>query len=174
MNMDKINQWLTLAANLSVLAGILFLALELNQNGQMMRTQTRNAISDSIINFQLNSVSSGLQALAYKANSDPSSLTREESQNVLLFYVANLRLWENIYYQYRNGLFDEAEFEAESSSWRALGERTPLLRSAYCVLKPQGSLSSDFVKEMDTLSYDDPGSCEFKFQLSYPQNVSQP
>lgn len=32
MKLDKLNQWLTLAANLGVLVGILFVAVQLRQN----------------------------------------------------------------------------------------------------------------------------------------------
>jgi hypothetical protein len=42
VNADKINKWLTLAANVAVVAGIFFLALELSQNSRMMHAQTRN------------------------------------------------------------------------------------------------------------------------------------
>lgn len=36
MSMDSINKWLTLAANLGVIAGILLLAIELNQNNKLL------------------------------------------------------------------------------------------------------------------------------------------
>jgi len=35
MNVENVNRWLTLAANLGVIVGIVFLALEVNQNTQM-------------------------------------------------------------------------------------------------------------------------------------------
>ena len=37
--MDKLNQWLTLVANLAVLAGIIFLALEIQQNTSAINRQ---------------------------------------------------------------------------------------------------------------------------------------
>ena len=40
LNTVKLNQWLTLGANLGVLAGLLLLVVELNQNHEMMRSQT--------------------------------------------------------------------------------------------------------------------------------------
>ena len=169
---DKLNQWLTLVANLAVIAGMVFLALELSQNSRMMQTQTRNAVTESILNFQFNAETSGLRALAQKANSDPASLTAEESQRVAQLYVSNLRLWENIHYQYRNGVFDEDEFNAERNSWRALGERTPLLRGVYCQLKQRGSLSPAFVTEMDRLAYGSPESCDARFNLFSPPQAS--
>lgn len=43
--------WLTIFANLAVVGGIIFLGIEVRQNTQMMRAQTRNEISQSIIGF---------------------------------------------------------------------------------------------------------------------------
>ena len=160
MNADKINKWLALIANVAVVAGIVFLALELNQNSRMMKTQTRNAVTESILNFQFNAQTSGLRDVEEKANSDLSSLTAEEARKLFQLYVSNLRLWENIHYQYRNGVFDEDEFAAERNTWRTLGERTPLLRGVYCQLKQRGALSPAFVAELDKLAYGAPGSCE--------------
>ena len=173
MNADKINKWLALVANLAVIAGIVFLALELNQNSRMMQTQTRNALTESILNFQFNAEASGLRDIAQKANRDLASLTADEAGKVAQLYVSNMRLWENIHYQYRNGVFDEAEFTAERNSWRALGERTPLLRGVYCQLKRGGSLSPAFVAEMDKLAYGDPGNCDTALPLFRPAAAAQ-
>jgi hypothetical protein len=173
VNADKINKSLALVANVAVVAGIVFLALELNQNSRMMKTQTRNAITESILNFQFNAETSGLRAVALKANNDLSSLTAEEMGKVAQLYVSNLRLWENIHYQYRNGVFDEEEFDAERNSWKALGERTPMLRSVYCQLKQAGSLSPAFVTEMDKLAYGAPGSCETRLIPAAMPGTSQ-
>jgi molybdate transport system substrate-binding protein len=172
LNADKINKWLALVANVAVVAGIVFLVLELNQNSRMMQTQTRNAITESILAFQFNAETSGLRAVAQKANNDPSSLTAEEAQKVGQLYVSNLRLWENIHYQYRNGVFDEDEFNAERNSWKGLGERTPLLRGVYCQLKQAGSLSPAFVAEMDKLAYGAPDSCDTKLNLFAPREAA--
>jgi hypothetical protein len=39
--MSKLERWLTLVANLSVVAGIVFLAVELQQNTEAIQAQTR-------------------------------------------------------------------------------------------------------------------------------------
>ena len=44
--MDKLNERLTLIANLSVVAGIIFLAVELQQNTAAIQAQTRDAITE--------------------------------------------------------------------------------------------------------------------------------
>lgn len=41
MEIDKLNRWLTLGANIGVIAGILFLAIELQQNNELMAAQNR-------------------------------------------------------------------------------------------------------------------------------------
>ena len=42
--MDRLNQWMTLAANVGVLIGIIFLAYEIRQNTDAVHAQTREAI----------------------------------------------------------------------------------------------------------------------------------
>jgi hypothetical protein len=51
MDKDSLNRWLSLAASLGVLAGIVLLAFELEQNREMMRAQTRNEISVQIVDL---------------------------------------------------------------------------------------------------------------------------
>ena len=45
LDSDHLNRWLTLAANMGVLIGIVLLLVELNQNREMMRAQIRNDIA---------------------------------------------------------------------------------------------------------------------------------
>jgi hypothetical protein len=41
MNVDKINNWLTLLANFGVIAGVIFLAFEIHQNNQLLVQESR-------------------------------------------------------------------------------------------------------------------------------------
>jgi hypothetical protein len=50
MSAEKVNRWLTLGANFGVLIGILLLVVELSQNREMIRAQTRNDISQQLSN----------------------------------------------------------------------------------------------------------------------------
>ena len=43
MDSDRLNQWLTLLANIGVIAGILFLAIELRQNNELLTVQASYA-----------------------------------------------------------------------------------------------------------------------------------
>jgi hypothetical protein len=41
MDVDKVNRWLTLLANVGVIAGIVFLALEVHQNNELLEADAR-------------------------------------------------------------------------------------------------------------------------------------
>ena len=51
MKKVDLGQAITILANVGVIAGILLLAYELNQNQRMMQAQTRSQISDTLVNM---------------------------------------------------------------------------------------------------------------------------
>ena len=44
MNSSKINDWLTLIANVAVVGGIVFLAIEISQNNELLRSESRQTL----------------------------------------------------------------------------------------------------------------------------------
>jgi hypothetical protein len=112
-----------LAANLTVLVGLVFLVVEINQNNEMMRAQTRSGITDAIID-NVKMYMDPRVIVAYQKRRRGQPLTDEESALLNSLASATLRLWENTHYQYRNGLFDDAEFEADLAVWREEMEKT--------------------------------------------------
>ena len=49
--MDKLNKWLTLVANLGLIAGLFFLTLQIKQNTSQMRTEASFSINQSLNNL---------------------------------------------------------------------------------------------------------------------------
>ena len=49
--MNKLNERLTLIANISVVLGIIFLAVELQQNTQAIQAQTRDSITEKQMTY---------------------------------------------------------------------------------------------------------------------------
>jgi len=47
MDTDKLNRWLTLGANIAVLTGIFFLAVEISQNTEMIRAQINQSRAEA-------------------------------------------------------------------------------------------------------------------------------
>ena len=48
MNLDSLNKWLMLAANIGVITGIIFLAIEVDQNNLSTKGQTRAMPSSQV------------------------------------------------------------------------------------------------------------------------------
>ena len=122
MNLDNLNKWLTLSANLGVLLGIVFLALELRQSTNMTRAQTRDAMTEKQLEFYSHVISDTGAAIAWESLGDRELPSDERINdvkgNLLLLY--QLRMWENELYQYRQGLFETQEFESRLALWRVL------------------------------------------------------
>ena len=111
MDFEKLNRWLTLLANIGVLAGIVFLAIEINQNTNIMKAQTRGAVTQSILTL-LEMERDPLVVSGTRKLQSGEALTFEESYFLENQANATVRQWEDSYYQYQAGLLDEAEYEA--------------------------------------------------------------
>jgi len=114
-----IGQAVSILANVGVIAGIIILAFELDQNSDLVAAQTRNTMSQSVIeNIQMNMEPRVVLANLKLARGD--ALSAEDIY--LLDHIANatFRLWENTHYQYRVGLLDAEELEADMEIWRRL------------------------------------------------------
>jgi len=155
MEADKANRWLTLGANIGVLIGIMLLVVELDQNREMIRAQTRNDISRQISDH-LGMVANNDQLASVKRRSEAGEeLSADEEQQQYLLFTANKRMWENIHYQYRQGMFDEKEFDGERAAWRALINRDKSFARNWCPSRE--NYSPEFAAELDSLL--DEGVC---------------
>jgi hypothetical protein len=119
MDKDRLNRWwLGLAANLGVVAGIVLLVYELEQNREMMRAQTRNELSVQIVDLLSQvATSDELSSLLFRSESG-EPLNDEEIVQFQARALAMLRYFENVHYQYRQGMYDEEEFTAQQEAWR--------------------------------------------------------
>ena len=135
-----------LLANIGVLIGIILLIYELNQNRDMVRAQTRNEISRTVIEigqFWSDDATGDLIERSLRGD----SLTEGEQRKLRLWANSWIRLWENMHYQYREGLFADDEFAAVSNIIRRrMNEERPL-RTWYCETKD--GYSPVFVQELD-------------------------
>jgi len=118
MNLDNLNKWLSLTANIGVIAGILFLGVEVQQNSQLMRSQTRDSMTTKQMDYYA-SVYNDSELSNIRFNYDAT--TNEPSTEGFRYGVsvfANLRMYENEWYQYQQGLFEEEEFLPRIETWK--------------------------------------------------------
>ena len=104
MNSSKINDWLTLVANIAVVGGIVFLAIEISQNNELLRSESRQAlvandVASLTANFQNADVFAKLVS--------ESEMSAEDQLRLSFMYAIDLRNREFEYFQYTNGLLDE-------------------------------------------------------------------
>lgn len=115
--MSKTTDWMNLSASIAVIMGIVFLGLEIRQNTDMMRSQTRDAISEKQMMFS-EWVATEIElatTIAKVTNGEP--LTPGESVQHAYFLAGVWREWENSHYQFEQGLFDRDEFEPRMNRW---------------------------------------------------------
>ena len=140
MKISAVNEGVSLIANIDVIGSIVFLGLEMHQNTEMMQSQTRNSIVENqlpvydkmIENPELFDIADKLNkyiAQSYgtvdttAASSANLDVTRAEGQQLHIFILSQLRIWENEFYQYQIGLYAAEEFEARKIWWGRIMRR---------------------------------------------------
>jgi hypothetical protein len=144
-----LGQALGLIANLGVIAGILLLVFELNQNRDMMRAQTRNELARALHDLLSLTVSDGeLSEIMIRDNAGVE-LTNAEASRVRSRYELGFRYWENVHYQYRQGLYDESEFSRHADTMVVVVDRTPSMVRYWC--DERTLYSAPFMEFLDEL-----------------------
>ena len=148
MRKIDLGQTITILANVGVIAGIIFLGFELQQNQRMMMAQTRNEISRTSIELQ-QSNREPTQASVIVRGIRGESLTEEESFQFARWAAVTLEFWENVDYQYRQGLFDAEEYRAQLNRARNRLNSQSGLRDYFCARRD--NFSASFVSAMDSI-----------------------
>jgi len=111
--MEKLNQWLTLFANVGVLAGIVFLAVELQQNTQQLKLQSYQAWQTANNEINMTMADLDLAAVASAGHQDSTRLTRENYIAYAMFHLSMLQMAQTTHYLYLQGSLDEELWRAE-------------------------------------------------------------
>jgi len=139
MELQKLNHWLTLLANLGVIAGIIFLAVELRQNNEMMRAQTRSQLANEVTElFTANMNDQAYAEILLKGNKG-EELSEIEQYQYFRHRNAWLWYWNNVVYQFQIGLYDEQEFALQISVIRGDIDTRPGLKTHWCASRSRAS-----------------------------------
>jgi hypothetical protein len=149
MNSERVLRWATLVANFGAVVGLFLLVVGLEQNEAMMRAQTRNELSVTIADL-FSRVAENPQLASLRRRADAGeALTPDETYQYGIITRAFFRYWENVHYQYRQNLYDEAEFSRQREAWRSYAQSSPALIKFWCAERSQ--FSPEFVSEFDHL-----------------------
>ena len=132
LDSDRLNRWLTLGANVGVLIGIILLVVELDQNRDMMRAQTRNELARGLPEVLGIPASDNALADALLRANRGEPLSPAETLQVAMWDELTFRYWENVHYQYRQGLYDESEFSRHQDTMKSVIGRNPRLEKFWC------------------------------------------
>jgi len=97
MNSSKINDWLTLIANVAVVGGIAFLAIEISQNNELLRSESRQ----TLVANDVTSLTANLEnADVFAKLISEGELSAEDQIRLSFMYTLDLRNREFEYFQY--------------------------------------------------------------------------
>lgn len=117
MQSNKLDRWLTIGTNISVLIGIILLIVEIDQNNELVRIQIEQARSDTYVAWQ-REVASGdhvaplFAKLEVKdgglfSNLDLTQLDPVEMERIRAVAAARFYDYETLYAQYERGFVSE-------------------------------------------------------------------
>ena len=107
MKLDSINRWLTLIANLGVMAGIIFLAVELRQNTVATELSAASSFQDRFSAIELFIAGNPEFSELLDKGRTGAEVSRPEQLRLMVFYGTVLRQWQINHLQYLSGALDE-------------------------------------------------------------------
>ena len=149
--MDRLNQWLTLLANLGVIGGIVFLAVEIQQNTLSNQMTARESATQGHIDYLGYLPDNETLASAHSKLLNGKSLSSVESAQMSIFLQMRWRHYERVYYQWRNDLISEQEWTGfKAGIRRSFVEDVPLWTKSKEVWENDKSrFSRDFVEYIE-------------------------
>ena len=145
--MDSLNKWLMLAANLGVIAGIIFLAIEVNQNTQVAQSSARQ----EVLNAELWVFEKIIEDPSIKLGDIPfqfEGLNEEQSTKQANLYNAIFRIRENLWLQYLNGVLDETTWLSYRATFVYFLKNNENMRQYWNWLSESG-MDRNFVNEIE-------------------------
>jgi hypothetical protein len=115
MNPEKLNNWLTLGANVGVLAGIVFLVYELQQNTVATQLDVASNFQNSFSEIEmLISGNPEFTDLLMKGRQG-ENLSSAEQLRLAVFYTNVLRQWQFVHFQYLANALDEEIWQGQKT-----------------------------------------------------------
>jgi hypothetical protein len=153
-NPTKARLWLGVLGNFGVIAGLVLLAYELRQNSNLIRAQTRHELAAP--SMVLPGALADNPHLSQILTKSLESWTPAERLVIRGHHTRTFHHWVGSFYQYRVGLYDEAEFRATTKVWqRVLAPRAGALE--WCFFRELAPL--EFVAIVDDIFERGGGFC---------------
>jgi hypothetical protein len=137
MQKHQLHEWLLLTANIAVVAGILFLAVEIQQKHELLRAEARYHMLTNITDQVTNSYTNETVMSGWLKVEAGEEITAEERFSLLRHNHTTLRKFEWEYQQYCEGLIDEADIPIRG--WIEMFSTQPLMNESWEYFSPRYS-----------------------------------
>ena len=111
MNLDKLANWLQIIGNLGILAGLILVAMQINQNTQATIATASTDLTNQSMEYFALGMDNQVISRAILKESIGGELDDFEKAQLLQHQYLNFRIFENAYLQYRRGFYDEGEWD---------------------------------------------------------------
>ncbi len=129
MNTEKINKWLTLLANIGVLIGIIFLAVEVRQSNRIAIAATEISVRDQFrTNNEVVLANDAVAALLVKAADIDAEFSAVETEKLYAYLYAHMNIWMSIEIAYEYGMLPRTTFEVSLADISGVLRGYPALR----------------------------------------------
>lgn len=109
MSFDRLNKWLTLAANLGVVIGLVILILEMRQNAALTRATLEAQKNSFLSQVELNLTSPNNLEAWIKSIRHPEQMTDADIKIIDSVLLSIMLQWDQVFHMLRNGLADRVE-----------------------------------------------------------------
>ena len=105
--LERLNRWLTLAANVGVLLGLVVLIVEVRQNAALTRAAMDQQKNDLLAQIEFNIARPEMSVIWVKAIRTPEALSDTENQTVGSVLVAIMLQWDQMFMMRDAGLISD-------------------------------------------------------------------
>jgi hypothetical protein len=114
MTLEGIYYISQIAAVIGIFASLIFVGLQIRQNTKAIKATSHHAVTDSFNAINNLVLSDPKVARIWRlALAGSEKLDEDERTSADFMLLANMRIFETIYYQYKNGTLDKNLFDAE-------------------------------------------------------------
>jgi hypothetical protein len=108
---DRVNSWLSLIASVGILAGLVLVAIELNQNTDQLRLQLVVQTTQKLFENNRDLLGDNPAPTIAKSITNPEDLTYEEFLIASSFVLNGLNEWEDRFFIHEKGLISDRDWK---------------------------------------------------------------
>ncbi len=111
MNAEKLNSWLGVLANIGVLVGIIFLAIEVRHSSNAVNAQMADSVADGFIALNITSITDPAVARIWVVGLvEPERLSDVEAIQFSMLVRGVFNQYARVHRLYRSGLLSESDW----------------------------------------------------------------